>query len=199
MLWAYDLKCIYSSSTPFQPLDHEAGANIKLEVMARNEAELEGTKATWPTIPVAVTVTDEDEGPEFSAPILMLRVKENVDNGTVIGTYTARDPETKSSEGIKYVSYAPDFDVIFCIAWTSFFKWQWSQKRLSTEEKLMHTTCHLAEAFIQSDLQLIRLCRRHTPKEQCGVKGLAQGPKSCADLIMATPGIEPPTLGVQVK
>ena len=29
--------------------------------------------------------------------------------------------------------------------------------------------------------------------------GLAQGPNSCADLIVATPGIEPPTLRVQVK
>ena len=31
------------------------------------------------------------------------------------------------------------------------------------------------------------------------VKGLAQGPNSCADLIVAAPGIEPPTLRVQVK
>ena len=48
-------------------------------------------------------------------------------------------------------------------------------------------TCHLADAFIQS------------PLEQCGVKGLAQGPNSCADLIVATPEIEPPTLLVQVE
>ena len=27
------------------------------------------------------------------------------------------------------------------------------------------------------------------PLEQCGVKGLAQGPNSCGDLIMATPAI----------
>ena len=62
-----------------------------------------------------------------------------------------------------------------------------------------YITCHLADSFIQSDLQLIRLSRRHSPLEQCGAKGLAQGPNSCADLIMATPGIEPPTLRVQVK
>ena len=52
---------------------------------------------------------------------------------------------------------------------------------------LHYITCHLADAFIQSDLQLIRLSRRHSPLEQCGVKGLAQGPNSCADLIVATP------------
>ena len=30
--------------------------------------------------------------------------------------------------------------------------------------------------------------------EQCGVQGLAQGPNSCADLTVTTPGIEPLTL-----
>ena len=59
--------------------------------------------------------------------------------------------------------------------------------------------CHLADAFIQSDLQLIWLSRRRSPLEQCGVKGFAQGPNSCADLILATPGIKPLILQVQVK
>ena len=35
-------------------------------------------------------------------------------------------------------------------------------------------------------LQLIRLSRGQSPLEQCGVKGLAQGPSSCIDLIVAT-------------
>ena len=69
----------------------------------------------------------------------------------------------------------------------------------SRQVPLHYITCHLADAFIQSDLQLIRLSRRHSPQEQCGVKGLAQGSNSCADLIVATPGIEPPTLRVQVQ
>ena len=59
-----------------------------------------------------------------------------------------------------------------------------------------YITRHLADAFIQSDLQLIRLSRRHT---QCGAKGLVQAANGCADLIVATPGIQPPTLRVQVK
>ena len=37
------------------------------------------------------------------------------------------------------------------------------------------------------------------PLEQCGVKDIAQGPESWADLIVATPGIGLPTLRVQVK
>ena len=60
-----------------------------------------------------------------------------------------------------------------------------------------------AGAFIQSNLQLIRLSRRQppphpTPLEQCGVKGFAQGPNSCTDLIVATPGLEQPTFRVPV-
>ena len=57
------------------------------------------------------------------------------------------------------------------------------------------STLHLADAFIQSDLQT----KQETSWSNVGVKGLAQGPNSCADLIVATPGIEPPTMGVQVK
>ena len=37
------------------------------------------------------------------------------------------------------------------------------------------------------------------PGAKWGVKGLAEGPDGCADLIVATAGIEPPTLRVQVK
>ncbi|KAG7488411.1 hypothetical protein MATL_G00034310 [Megalops atlanticus] len=85
-----------------KPLDHETSKNVLLEVSAQNEAPLVGTKATWASIPVDVTVGDEDEGPEFTAPTLLLRVKEDVASGTLIGTYTAVDPETKSSKGIKY-------------------------------------------------------------------------------------------------
>ncbi|GAA6234746.1 desmocollin-2 [Lates japonicus] len=83
-------------------LDHEQSKNVKLEVMARNEAELSNTQARWQSIPVDLTVTDVDEGPEFSAPTIRFTVKENTPNGTLIGSYIAVDPETKSSNGIKY-------------------------------------------------------------------------------------------------
>ena len=64
-------------------------------------------------------------------------------------------------------------------------------------EKLTLYYCYLADALIQSDLQLIRLSRGLM--EQCGFKGLAQGPNSCTDLIVATVGFEPPTFWVPVK
>ncbi|XP_030017235.1 desmocollin 2-like protein [Sphaeramia orbicularis] len=85
-----------------KPLDHEKNPNVKLEIMARNEADLTGTTSQWLSIPVDVAVGDTDEGPEFTAPTIRFTVKENTPNGTLIGRYTAVDPETKSSDGIKY-------------------------------------------------------------------------------------------------
>lgn len=74
---------------------------MNLEVTARNEAPLVGSSSSWQKVPVEISVGNEDEGPEFSAPTLVLKVKDNVPNGTLIGTYTATDPETKSSKDIK--------------------------------------------------------------------------------------------------
>ncbi|XP_076873098.1 desmocollin 2-like protein [Brachyhypopomus gauderio] len=85
-----------------RPLDREKQEKLNLEVRARNQVPLTRTTATWQTVPVELSVEDVDEGPEFSVPILQLRVKENLPNGTHIGVYTAIDPETKSSTGIKY-------------------------------------------------------------------------------------------------
>ena len=56
---------------------------------------------------------------------------------------------------------------------------------------------HLADAFIQRDLQLIRLSRRPTPWSNVGLRALLKSP--AAMQIVASPGIEPPTLRVQVK
>ncbi|KAK6491073.1 desmocollin-3-like [Huso huso] len=85
-----------------KPFDYEKNKIVKLEVAAENEAELVGTKSTWATVPVDVNVINVDEGPEFETPNLFLRIKENEPNGTLIGIYKALDPETKSSDGIKY-------------------------------------------------------------------------------------------------
>lgn len=69
--------------------------------MARNEANLTGTTSKWVSIPVDVNVVNHDEGPAFTAPTVRFPVKENTANGTLIGSYIALDPETKSSNGIK--------------------------------------------------------------------------------------------------
>ena len=53
----------------------------------------------------------------------------------------------------------------------------------------LHYGSYLVDAFIQSNLQLIRLSRG-----QCGVKGLARGPNSCRGWTV----LEPPTFLVPV-
>nr|XP_057924973.1 desmocollin 2-like protein [Doryrhamphus excisus] len=85
-----------------KPLDYEKTKNVRLEIQARNEVDLTGTSDQWRSVPVDLTVTNADEGPEFTAPTIRFIVKENTPNGTLIGTYKAVDPETKSSDGIKY-------------------------------------------------------------------------------------------------
>ncbi|XP_057714380.1 desmocollin 2-like protein [Corythoichthys intestinalis] len=85
-----------------KPLNFEKTPKMRLEIMARNEPELTGTTAKWQIVPVDLAVRDIDEGPEFTAPTIRLKVKENTPNGTSIGIYKAIDPETKSSDGIKY-------------------------------------------------------------------------------------------------
>ncbi|XP_016415520.1 desmocollin-2-like isoform X1 [Sinocyclocheilus rhinocerous] len=83
-------------------LDFEKTPLVKLEITARNEVPLVGPDTKWLSVPLELSVGDEDEGPEFNPGILYLKVKENVANGTVIGTYKALDPENKNSNGIKY-------------------------------------------------------------------------------------------------
>lgn len=97
-----------------QGVDYEKNKIVNLEIMARNEAELMGTTAQWNTIIVKVAVGDVDEGPEFTAPTVRFHVKENTANGTVIGTYTAIDPETKSSNGIRLASIFHVFQRLTC-------------------------------------------------------------------------------------
>ncbi|XP_078397254.1 desmocollin-3-like isoform X2 [Cetorhinus maximus] len=85
-----------------KPLDAEATSSIPLEITVQNEVPLTGNSGTRQTALVIINVQDIDEGPEFDPAVKQLWTKENVDIGTVLGSYTARDPETKSSHGISY-------------------------------------------------------------------------------------------------
>ncbi|KAM6962570.1 desmocollin 2-like protein [Aplochiton taeniatus] len=87
-----------------KPLDYEKGKVVTLEVSARNEAPLVGASGSWLSVPVELSVGDVDEGPEFSPANMLIRVQENRPIGFLLGTYTALDPETKSSKGMKYRS-----------------------------------------------------------------------------------------------
>ncbi|TRY91442.1 hypothetical protein DNTS_028219 [Danionella cerebrum] len=83
-------------------VDFEKTPVMNLEITVRNEVPLVGPDNKLQSVPLELSVENEDEGPEFNPGVLYLKVKENVPNGTVIGTYTALDPETKKSNGIKY-------------------------------------------------------------------------------------------------
>ncbi|CAL8255988.1 unnamed protein product [Merluccius merluccius] len=85
-----------------KPLDHEKGKVVELVVSAQNEAPLVKTSTSWNTIPVELSVGDVDEGPEFFPLNKVIKVRENTPNGTVLGSYQALDPETKSNAGIRY-------------------------------------------------------------------------------------------------
>ena len=52
-------------------------------------------------------------------------------------------------------------------------------KSALTSSSNHNIACHLADAFIQSDLQLIRLSRRHTPWSNVGLRALLKGQQLC--------------------
>ena len=56
-----------------------------------------------------------------------------------------------------------------------------------------YITCHLADTFIQSDLQWIRLSRRYTHWSNVGISALFKGPKA----VQILPWPQP--CGVQVE
>ncbi|CAL8307291.1 unnamed protein product [Lota lota] len=85
-----------------KPLDYEKGKVVALMVSAQNEVPLVNTLTSWNTLPVEVSVGDVDEGPEFFPLNKVIRVKENTPLGTLLGSYMALDPETKSNAGIRY-------------------------------------------------------------------------------------------------
>ncbi|XP_056122436.1 desmocollin 2-like protein isoform X2 [Rhinichthys klamathensis goyatoka] len=116
-------------------LDFEKTPVVKLEITARNAVPLVGTDAAWLSVPLELSVGDEDEGPEFNPGILNLKVKENVPNGTVIGTYKALDPETKNSNGIKYYKVTDPGNWITVVESTGELK---TAKTIDRESPLVH-------------------------------------------------------------
>ncbi|KAM4580822.1 cadherin-17 [Odontesthes bonariensis] len=80
-----------------KPLDFESSPTYNLQIDARNPEPLMkdleyGSQAT---AVVSVSVSDVDEGPEFSLDILDVTVPENFTKGSVLLTVVAKDPEGK--------------------------------------------------------------------------------------------------------
>ncbi|XP_028257070.1 cadherin-8 isoform X2 [Parambassis ranga] len=81
-----------------RPLDYESKRSYTLKVEATNiRSEPSGGGPFKDTATVKVTVEDADEPPVFSKPMYLLEVNENAPINTVIGTVTARDPDSSTS------------------------------------------------------------------------------------------------------
>ncbi|CAN2389463.1 Cadherins are calcium-dependent cell adhesion proteins [Pristimantis euphronides] len=87
-----------------KPLDHETSTVHNLTVSAENEAPL------LPSVPrtsrsqarIKVLVKNLNEPPVFSENPMMVRVKERINPGSVIGFFTAKDPDISLSQEIRY-------------------------------------------------------------------------------------------------
>lgn len=108
-MYIYPFKKNLISSTvlvPLQPLDYETRKAFTLKVEATNiRSEPNSGGPYKDTATVKIVVNDSDEPPVFSKPVYLLEVNENAAINTVIGTVTARDPDSLGSVvryGTKY-------------------------------------------------------------------------------------------------
>ncbi|XP_074195833.1 desmocollin-2 [Rhinolophus sinicus] len=94
-----------SSQLDREPLNYEERQQVTLQIGVVNEAPYSkefSSKVAMSTATVIVNVEDQDEGPECSPPVQTVRIKENAPVKTKIDGYKAYDPETRSSNGIRY-------------------------------------------------------------------------------------------------
>lgn len=88
----------FSLCVPSQPLDYESKRAFTLKVEATNvRSEPSSGGPFKDSATVKVVVDDSDEPPIFSKPMYLLEVNENAPINTVIGSVTARDPDSSSS------------------------------------------------------------------------------------------------------
>ncbi|XP_038185955.1 desmocollin-2 isoform X2 [Arvicola amphibius] len=88
-----------------KPLNYEEREQVTLQIGVVNEAPYTreaSARSPMSTATVTVTVKNLDEGPECIPPVQTVRIRENVQVGTRNNGYTAYDPETRSSSGIRY-------------------------------------------------------------------------------------------------
>lgn len=90
----------------FKPLNYEENHQVTLEIGVSNETpfprDVASRGTTMNRALVTVHVRDQDEGPECNPAAQYVRIKENSAVGSQIKGYKAYDPETKSSNGLRY-------------------------------------------------------------------------------------------------
>ncbi|XP_023387603.1 desmocollin-3 isoform X2 [Pteropus vampyrus] len=89
-----------------KPLNYEENNQVILEIGVGNEAPFSRDSTLRTTTMnralVTVHVKDQDEGPECNPAAQYVRIKENSVVGSNVNGYKAYDPETKSSNGLRY-------------------------------------------------------------------------------------------------
>ncbi|KAM6218760.1 desmocollin-1 isoform 2-T2 [Rhynchocyon petersi] len=89
-----------------KPLNYEAQRQMVLQIGVLNEAQFsKASNSQTPTMcttTVTVKIKDSDEGPECEPSVKVIQSKDNLPVGTEIFGYKAMDPDTRSSEGLRY-------------------------------------------------------------------------------------------------
>ncbi|KAG8516771.1 Desmocollin-1, partial [Galemys pyrenaicus] len=87
-------------------LNFEVNRQIVLQIGVLNEAQFSkaanSQTPTMCTTTVTVKVKDSDEGPECQPPVKVIQSKDSLPAGQELLGYKAMDPETRSSEGLRY-------------------------------------------------------------------------------------------------
>jgi hypothetical protein len=80
-----------------QHLDREKVAKYKLKIAVKEKK----AKSAGPSL--AFTITDvNDNAPKFNQPVYKIIVKENLEGGHVVGTLSARDPDSGANSRLVY-------------------------------------------------------------------------------------------------
>ncbi|KAL6090530.1 hypothetical protein STEG23_024316, partial [Scotinomys teguina] len=89
-----------------KPLNYEVSRQVILQIGVLNEAQFSkaanGQSPTMCTTMVTVKIKDSDEGPECQPPVKIIQSKDGLPAGQELLGYKAKDPESSSSEGIRY-------------------------------------------------------------------------------------------------
>ncbi|XP_041643191.1 cadherin-8 isoform X1 [Cheilinus undulatus] len=99
-----------------KPLDYESKRAFTLKVEATNiRSEPSSGGPYKDSATVKIVVEDSDEPPVFSKPVYQLEVNENAPINTVIGTVTARDPDSSGSQVRYFIDRHTDLERQFNI------------------------------------------------------------------------------------
>ncbi|XP_075388992.1 desmocollin-1 [Tenrec ecaudatus] len=88
-------------------LNYEIQRQVVLQIGVLNEAQFsKASNSQTPTMcttTVTVKIKDSDEGPECQPPVKTIQTKDSLTPGSKLYGYKALDPETRSSEGLRYI------------------------------------------------------------------------------------------------